>query len=319
MAPFALRLTLVTAFVSAIVAPSARAGVIAGFDPVRNNRFLDFSTNTTNPTENPNFFLSAYDFSGVGWFTPGLTVGTGLHVTMIDDRHFIGAAHVAQIAPGATLFFRSAGPNPTTLTRVVSSIQQVPNANNTSSDVLLGTLAVPFTPADRIASYAIPSSLVTSTYNNQQIFNYDQNGSLGRNNIGGSSILGPSNGFAPYGTGNFANTGNTRYFIYDDDTGFNDDAFPGYVPPLDRDEFHVVGGDSGSPSFLPVGNTLQLVGSHYALFSNGSNINISVDSFLPDYRDRILALTVPEPSSLALIVGASVAFWARRRATRKVA
>src|SRR5215213_9340853 len=107
MASFAARLALAAAAAAALVAHPARAGIIAGFDPQRNNRFLDFATNPTNPTENPNFFLSAFDFSGVGWFTPGITTGTGLGVTMIDDRHFIGAAHVAQIAPGATLFFRS--------------------------------------------------------------------------------------------------------------------------------------------------------------------------------------------------------------------
>lgn len=320
MASFAARLSFAAvAIATTFFAPPVRAGVIAGFDPQRNNRFLDFQTNPTNPTENPNFFFSAFDFSGVGWFFPGINFQSALGVTMIDDRHFVGAAHVAQIAPGATLYFRSAGPNPVTLTRIIAGVQQVPNADNSPSDVLLGTLQVPFTPTDRITSYSIPSSLNTSTYDNQQIYSYDQIGSVGRNNIGGSSILGPGNGFAPYGTGSFTNTGNTRYFLFDDDTGFNDDNFPGYVPPLDRDEIRVVGGDSGSPSFLQVGGTLQLVGAHYALFEGdvgGIPVNISVDSFLPEYRTRILALTVPEPSSLLLLAGTSAALACRCRFRR---
>lgn len=320
MASFAVRMSFAAAaFAGVLVAPASRAGVIAGFDPARNNRFTDFATAPTNPTENPNFFFNAFDFSGVGWRLPGFSTGTGFHVTMITDRHFIGAAHTPQIAAGETLFFRSRGPNPATLTRVIASVQQVTNANGTPSDVLFGTLSLPFAPADRIAAYDIPSSLNTATYTNQTIFAYDQNSSVGRNSIGGSSILGPTNGFAPFGVGNFANTGNTRYYLYDDDTGFNDDGFPGFVPPLDRDEFRVVVGDSGAPSFLNVGGTLQLVGAHYALFSDSGSINISVDTFLPEYRDRILALTVPEPSSCVLLGAASAALWWRRRSSRKAA
>src|SRR5438874_8422594 len=84
-------------------APSARAEVILGPAPTGtipsyyyrfSNSYPDDPTAAVN---NPTFYLSALDFSGVGWRLPGIFGpggGTAWNVTMIDNVHFISNWHL---------------------------------------------------------------------------------------------------------------------------------------------------------------------------------------------------------------------------------
>ncbi len=312
-------------------AAPASAGVIAGYDPNNNNRFSsNFPGDPSSgvyPTANtsPSFVLSGFDLSGVGWqpFASSAHADGTKGVTMVSPVNFIAAAHYAP-AIGSTLFFDpSTAPNGPTVSRTVVSTIQVKNPDGSNSDVLFGTLNAPFTAADHVTYYPIPTSRTKSDYNNVVLYNYDQRAQMGRNNFSAvdtSGIFTPYGG--PHGNANFAGTGVTSFYSYDFDTvTFDNDAFPGFIPPLNHDEFAVESGDSGSPTFMIQNGQLSLLGAHYALFSNnGSQPFISVDSFLPDYRDNINTLiSVPEPGTLALGgLGAAgaVGCWLRRRTRR---
>jgi hypothetical protein len=293
--------------------PTGRAEVILGYDPAVYNRFTGgYPDPPSTPTNNPTFYLFSLDFSGVGWKLPGSATGTAWNVTMIDDRHFIGAWHtVGSINVNDTLSFRPAG-STTTITRTIANLQQVPNADNSPSDVLLGTLNTPFLPGDRIAAYQIAPGATSQ----QVIYSYGRESAVGRNNVSDRILAS-------------VGTGTTSAFRYDyDQPNSNPDGFPSTVGP---DESHLQGGDSGGPTFvLASGNQLQLLGAHMFLESYGDMgepplppgvtdpAEYSGDSYLPAYAGQIAALIgVPEPSSLALVAlsaaGATVGWWRARR------
>jgi hypothetical protein len=95
-------------------------------------------------------------------------------------------------------------------------------------------------------------------------------------------------------------------------------------------EIHLIGGDSGAPSFIPVPGSatqLALVGAHYGL---DPNTLTSADSFLPFYVSQLNAFMaptgfsvtlaqVPEPTALALTGLAAAAGAVRWRRRRKAA
>lgn len=290
-----------------VVSPAVRAGVILGYDPARHNRFQSGYPNA--PVDNPTFYLSTYDFSGVGY-----TLGGQQSVALVSPQNFIGATHFG-FPVGAVLDFRPVGAAPSTvISRTVASTVPVMNADGSPSDVLFGTLSAPFTPNDRVTYYQIPSDATHSTYQGQQLFNYGQGAQVGRSNV------------SSFGSGNYAGTGNTSFFVYDyDHNGYSIDSDG--VPDYNPDQFHVVGGDSGSPTFLPVNGQLFLLGAHGAeeTFTppppTGDPAGGSVDSFLPDYGPQIQALLtpVPEPSTFLLVGGAAMGgfFWRRSRRTAR--
>src|SRR5437016_3336470 len=81
---------------------SARGEVVLGPAPVGTipsyyDRFSGgFPDNPASTTNNPTFYLSSLDLSGVGWRLPGIFGpggGAAWNVAMIDNIHFIGAWH----------------------------------------------------------------------------------------------------------------------------------------------------------------------------------------------------------------------------------
>jgi hypothetical protein len=303
MIRFAARLSIIaTGLVFASFSPQAiQAEVILGPAPSGTipSYYWRFSGGyTDDPTltvNNPTFYQSGLDLSGVGWRLPGnggVGGGEGWNVAMIDSQHFIGAWHVhlgGTINIGETVNFRPSNSATAIVQRTIANLQQVPNGDGTFSDVMLGTLSAPFTALDHIAAYPIAASPLESTYFQMPFFVYGRSSELGRNNFS-DAVFGPGNVVNVPGTG-----GPTTVFGYDYDTPTsNPDGNPSTVGP---DESHLEIGDSGGPSLIMIGGQLQLIGDHLAV----STDIFSIDSFLPFYTGQIIALTVPEPSSLILV------------------
>jgi PEP-CTERM motif len=305
--------------------PVARAEVILGpsqfgTDMTPYYRFTggypDVATSTVN---NPSFYQPSLDLSGVGWVLPGIAGpggGTAWNVTMIDSTHFISAWHVTLAGDtpvGATVNFRPAGTS-SIVTRTIASLQNVPNLDGSLSDVSLGTLSSPIPSG--VASYPI-----AATAPSQAVMDvYGRSSEVGRSNVS----------FTQSGVG-FVNNETLDALIYQF-VQPNGNPF-GFPNTVGNDECYLIGGDSGSPSFLPIGNQLALVGVHAAVAtyedfgltyppSAAVDIAASVDSNVPDYIAQLLALgvnvtVVPEPSSMALLsmtaAGAAIGYWRRRR------
>jgi hypothetical protein len=301
---------------------AARAEVILGpsqfgADP---NPFFRFSggynDTPTSTVNNPNFYLSTLDFSGVGWRLPGVFGpggGSAWNVTMIDNIHFVVASHVVagnDVVLGDTINFRPAGTS-SILTRTVANLQPVPNPDNSKSDVTLGTLNAPFAAGSGIAAYPITPSAAYP----QALYVYGRQSEVGQNNFS----------FTQSGIA-FVNNETLNALLFDyDQPNANPDGLPSTVG---NNEAYLNAGDSGGPSFVLVGGQFQLVGVHAAVASYediGStrpagavdDISYSIDSYMPDYSAQIALMIVPEPSSLALgLFAASGAVSAYRRFRR---
>ena len=316
-------------------APLVRAEVILGPSQFGANinpylRFTGgFPDNPASTTNNPGFYQPGLDLSGVGWKVPGIFGPGGASawsVTMIDTTHFVGAFHAVvngNINLGDTINFLPQGSS-TVVSRTIANLQNVPNPDNSKSDVLLGTLSAPV-PAG-VATYAIAPAAVVSA----PMFVYGRQSEVGRNNVSGTQA-----GIVFQVNGNPADNEVLNALLFDyDQPGATGPTSPDGLPStVGNDEAYLAPGDSGGPSFVLAGSVLQLVGTHagFATYANiGStlppgaqdDVSFSLDSNLPAYSSTIAAMiAVPEPSSLALAaaaaagVGGSYVRSRRRRGT----
>jgi hypothetical protein len=309
----------------------APAGVIvghaAGFDP-----FYDvYSANAPNgsnvivaPTVNttPSFIGTGYDLSGIGWSTVDSTFG----VTMISPQYFIGAYHVS-VQNNSTEYNqiqfaeRLRGGSGQLTGQTVLHTYMLANSYHLStppgvqnSDVFLGRLSAPIPASDHIAFYPVPFNPAFFTaYDGQPLVNFGVNGGygagnrfhLGTNNVDGGGVQ----------EGTFGGGDLTEIATYNFD-------------PNRTSEFHLISGDSGSPSFIPVNGQLAVLGAHFGV---DLTTNLSADSFLPFYvspLNTIMAADgqsvtlvplapVPEPGTFVLVGVAAVTVgsghWLRRR------
>ena len=258
-------------------AQRCQAEVILGDDPHSPTstyfRFTGgFPVPPSSTDNDASFYLPTLDFSGVGWKLPGVTGSLAWNVTMIDSVHFVGAWHVevgGDLSVGDTINFRPAGTS-SLVTRTVANLQNVPNPDGSTSDVLLGTLSQPLLSTDGIASYPITPVATTQ----QVMYVYGRQSEVGRNNVSGTQA-----GIAFPIDSNPAHNETLNALLYDyDQPNGNPDGLPSTVG---NDESHLETGDSGSPSFVMVGGQLQLVGTHAAVASYED-----VGLTLPARRDR---------------------------------
>jgi len=309
----------------------APAGVISdhnatSFD-ARYDRFVSGYPAAPVPNTSPTFVGGGADLSGVGWTFAG---SVPFSVTMVSERHFIGAAHAAPGPGGQISFFDSvsnvvrtyqvqSGRRP--LTEFVNSQGQL---QSLPSDVFLGTLTAPIPATDHIGFFAVPSGAENS-FVGASTLPYGQNPAygvanqlhLGRNNV---QFL-TTTSF----DGNNPVNEASRVFAYD-------------YTPANAGEFYLIGGDSGGPSFLNLSGRLTLLGGHYGVTNPTTTPNPgdqSVDTFLPYYIGQLNAfmamdtdsthpngyaltvVAVPEPGTLFLTgMAAVVAAYVRRRARR---
>ncbi|HEX4592111.1 MAG TPA: PEP-CTERM sorting domain-containing protein [Gemmataceae bacterium] len=335
MSRFALRLWTAVVYISAalVAASPVRAEVILGPSQFGASgtpyfRFGSFPDDPTQTQNNPSFYLSNLDFSGVGWRLPGIFSTAAYSVTMIDDIHFLGAWHVHVgnfMNVGDTINFRPAGSTNTLLQRTVANVQNVPNPDGSTSDVLLGTLNVAFAPGSGIAAYPITPAAVTQ----QEMYIYGRQSEVGRNNVSGTQA-----GINFPIDGNPAHNETLNAVLYDyDQPGATGLTSPDGLPStVGNDEAYLNGGDSGGPSFVLTGGQLQIIGTHAAVTDYAGvgltkpagaqdDVSFSLDSNLPAYSATIAAM-VPEPSTTALSLfaaGGALASYVRSRRRAKSA
>jgi len=280
---------LLACLLSAANLPAAMT--IQGYDPDKHDRF----------NNDPSFIGNPYDWSGVG---RGITGRWG---TMISDTYFLSAAH---FAPSGTLrFYHTNDLGGTFEDRAILS-----GAPIAGSDLWLGKLSTAVSPL--VAKYPIFELPTDADYDNRGIFTFGLTGSspgtvntvrLGRNQIDPGTI----GSYTVSGT-----TGDAFLFDYDNPGG------------VGADESKIQPGDSGGPSFaLAYGLYPAIVGVHWFNYTDPPNPSGSGDTFVPHYiaaldsaMDEPL-MTIPEPSSLALIVigGAALGVFSRRAGRRSAA
>jgi len=267
-----------------------------------------FPDNPASTTSNPTFYQPGLDLSGVGWKVPGVFGPGGASawsVTMIDSTHFVGAYHTVvngNVNIGDIINFLPQGSS-TVVGRTIANLQNVPNPDNSKSDVLLGTLSAPV-PAG-VAAYAIAPIAAVGT----PMFVYGRQSEVGRNNVSGTQAGIP---FQVNGNPTDNEVLNALLFDYDQPGATGPTSPDGLPSTVGNDEAYLNAGDSGGPSFILAGSVLQLVGTHagFATYADiGStlpagaqdDVSFSLDSNLPAYASTIATMiAVPEPSSLAL-------------------
>ena len=328
--------------VFAVASVEARAAEIDfGFDPARHNRFL--SGFGTLPVQNPNVLGGGLDFSGVGWSTLaddllGMNLNVPdmrLNVAMVTPRHFITADHFRPSVGSSVKFLGSDG-----VVRSYTVDSYIPlrydpaNVNPSNrSDLIVGQLVETIQPQDNIKIYSV---LRTGAFeypfgntppNYIEWYRGKQMVVVGKNDQGGPGFVDAN------GDGYNDRGGKIGINIIDDlgvynfGTSATNTVGVGFESPAATpDSARIVGGDSGSASFILYNGQLYALGAHSgADFTVNPQYNI--DGFLPYYFDQINQLIastgfqmtafnpVPEPSTWAMIgvAGATVYFFRRKR------
>ncbi|HVU23832.1 MAG TPA: trypsin-like serine protease [Opitutus sp.] len=297
-----LRTILAAATIALLaLANPARALTVYGYDSATDERFT--SGFPSSPVENPSFFLSGYDLSGIGWEDTG-----HFGVTLISSQYALTAAHVAP-APGSTLDFVNADGALKQYTVDTSYVLTHPNSQNT--DLVLVRLTQPIAASDHVTSYPTLLLPTIGSYIGAPVAAFGAGQRAGTNIIsdaGAADLL-------PFGSGN--GTADDYLFVTDYDAVTGDTQ--------------AQSGDSGSPTFTVVNGSLVLLGTHSAISTSGSPAH-TYDVLAPAYYTEInqylqldsqswsayVVSAIPEPAATATFAGlvALGSWWARRRRSR---
>lgn len=292
-----MRLFAVAAF---FVPASAGAAVIAGFDPVRHSRFL------TGFEPNPAFFIEE-----------GLISGVALNrATLITPQHYITARHANTSAPifrgsdGVVRTYSTAAS--TTLTTTLS------DATTAASDLMVFTLTDPIPTAHGVSPLALVAGDPAALHGRDFVV-MGQSNQAGRNVIDDTLLVTFDGGGSP--------TEAIRY-SFDTDTNGGSGGLP-------IDEAGLIGGDSGYPALLRVGDQLAFIGTHYGIDISDGQVPENFDRYdsystrVTPYLDQISEITaaagfelqfitvtsVPEPAAPMILI--AIAFVAWRRMNRR--
>ena len=272
-------------------APSAWALAVQGYDASVNERFVSgFSSGPIVTNNSPEFILSGYDLSGVGW----QTADDRFSVTLISDRHALTAAHIAPPVGTSVSFL---GQDGVVRSYTVSAVT-VLTFNGRSSDAAFVEFATPV-DSTQITSYFGLGLATAADYEDLPVTLYGSKGRAGLNTIEGVGTF----DLLPMPSGD----GNVDSVI-----GYTDyDSVAGEAQGQD--------GDSGSPTFARMSNgDLAFVGLHSAIGSV-SGTAITIDSMpLLASQNQINSLlaadsygpwnyytggVVPEPAAAAGLLG----------------
>jgi hypothetical protein len=334
---FASRLSIV---VLAVAGLEARAAEIDfNFDPNRHNRFL--SGFGTLPVQNPNVLGGGLDFSGVGWSTvtdaPPFNIfnqpDLGINVAMVTPRHFITADHYRPTVGSSVKFLGSDGVvRSYTVDSYIPLRYDPPGVNPSNrSDLIVGQLVETIQPTDNIKIYSVlrPGAFQYPFGNTpQEIIDFYRGKQMvvvGKNDTGGPGFVDANgDGFNDRG-GKIGVNIIDDLGVYNFGTAVTNTVGVGFESPSSTpDAARIVGGDSGSPSFILYNGQLYALGSH-----SGADFNVNpqynIDGFLPYYFDQINQLIastgfqmtafnpVPEPSTFAMIAAAGAGLYFLRR------
>jgi hypothetical protein len=279
-----------------VAIPGARALTVFDYSAISHERFS--SGFPSSPVANASFFLSGYDRSGIGW------TGGNFGVTLISPRHFVTAAHVS---PGASVsFFSTDG---VLRNYAVESTYTILHTAGVATDLLIGRLEDPIPGADNVSHYSTLLLGSAGDYLGLTVAAFGSGQRAGTNTIDEIGLT----DMLPFGSPDSVSDNVVFVTDYDAVTG----------------QTQGQSGDSGSPSFVAIGGSLALLGTHSAIDTESSP-DRTIDVFVPSYYTAIndrLALdgysfgafvAIPEPSTWT-VCGGLLAFAAaclRRRSRR---
>ena len=253
---------------------------VFNYSAATNERFS--SGFPSSPVVNSSFFLSGYDLSGIGW-TSG-----NFGITLISPRHFLTAAHVSA---GTTVNFFSLGG--TVESYAVESTYTILHSGSVSTDLLVGRLTTAISPADQVNYY---STLLLDSVNDYLGLTVAAFGSGQRAGVNTIDTAGTVD-MLPFGTPD-STADNVVFFTdYDSVTG----------------QTQGVTGDSGSPSFVAIGGSLALIGTHSAIVdaSPDQTIDVLVPAYFSQVNTRLALdgysfgafVAIPEPATWVTMGG----------------
>jgi hypothetical protein len=217
------------------------------------------------------FIGEPFDWSGVG------RSSNGAWVTMISPTHFVSANHYHPNAGDTITFYEGNSLAGRSHAYTVDGFGYDTNYGGQSSDLWLGRLTAPLSPKHHIATYPVLSLGADGAYTDMFMYAYGYPNRVGTSRIG-----------AIVDDFEIGRTRTMRFWFHAaEGTG---------TGPTDC---HLIGGDSGGPSFVLVGGRLALVGIHFT--TNDTNgvpdpedswpfgFGWSGDSFVPFYIDQLNA------------------------------
>lgn len=217
------------------------------------------------------FIGEPYDWSGVG------RSSNGAWITMISPTHFVSANHYHPNAGDTITFYEGNTLTGRARAYTVDAFGFDTTYAGQSSDLWLGRLTAPLNPKHRIAQYPVLALGSDAAYLGSFMFAYGAPNRVGTSRIG-----------AVVDDFEIGRTRTMRFWFHAEEgtgTGAGD--------------CHLIGGDSGGPSFALVGGRLTLVGVHFT--TNDTNgvpdpedswpfgYGWSGDSFVPFYIEQLNA------------------------------
>lgn len=308
-----MRLKVLCVAFTLVMGVSPGYGLVIWEGTSANNRFTSLPSQGNPDTDNPDFLFGDYDWSGVGWRDNDPDIS----VTLITDRHFIGAAHIAANV-GSTINFKSANgtfeqytvANTTVLAQavVIDNVLQV-----VDTDLYIGELTQSVA-GDGIAHY----NYGVGDPVGERVLVYGRSKNVGEQTIDGAQLVVLRD-----------DDGNIESVTQDLTSTFLSDAQAGQRETFDS---RFQPGDSSSPTFVVVDNELVLLGVHSATSGFDQNETITLfDNYVTPYASQINAVIaasgetfdgtaipepapVPEPTAAWLLAGTGMLLLARRRA-----
>ena len=215
------------------------------------------------------FVGEGLDWSGVG------RSSNGTWVTMISPTHFVSANHYHPNAGDTITFHEDNNLGGVTHAYTVAADAYATTYDGVSSDLWLGKLTAPLDPAHHVATYPVLMLGADASYMDLHIMAYGAPDRVGTGMIG-----------AVVDDFEIGRTRTMRWWFHAEEgtgTGAGD--------------CHLIGGDSGGPSFAVLRGRLALVGVHFT--TNDTNgvfdpedswplgFGWSGDSFVPFYVDQL--------------------------------
>jgi hypothetical protein len=320
----------------AVVALLALAGlplraseIDSGVNAARHRRFTGgFDTGV--PTNNAGALGGGLDLSGVGWSAADRTWG----VALISPKHFAIATHVLRAGGEQLRFLNRDGVVKTYTIKGVGTAGYTRGSyNGGTSDVAIGELVETVTAADNVKIYDVlrpggmpPTAPDLNNPPNPAGLNPALAWFVGKSVVAVGKNESAAGVFNPLG-GKVSRDTIAEVGAYSLTSATTPDTL-GYSwvsSATTADSGRLVGGDSGSPSFVQHNGELYFLGSHSGIDPSIPGAQLNVGGFFPWYVDSFNASIagtgfqigiinpVPEPGTGLLACAGLAAAWTVRR------